>query len=420
MAQEKHQEVPCPFCGLACDDLELQVDGSAIRLLAGACPLSRAGFENASDESTPRISNNPVSFEDALTEAAGLLQRARRPLFAGMGADVAGMRALLGLADRLGGIVDPANSDGMLRNLLTLQASGLLSTTLSEVKNRADLVVIAGTDVVTRFPRFFERHIWNRESLFGEGPPKREIVYLGNRLAIDAGVSPDGARPEVIACDPRKLGEVARVLRALVAGLPVQAEVVAGVGIDAFKDLAKRMAQARYGVLVWVAADFDFPHAELTVQSLVELVMELNRTIRFSALPLGGRNGDLTATQVATWQTGYPLRVGFGLNGPEYEPHLNRGEAVAERREVDCRMWISSFDAAATPPDSQLPTIVLGRAGMRFTTPPQVYIPVGTPGIDHEGHVFRTDNVVAVRVKKLRESALPSVAQVLHAIEKAL
>jgi hypothetical protein len=49
---------------------------------------------------------------------------------------------------------------------------------------------------------------------------------------------------------------------------------------------------------------------------------------------------------------------------------------------------------------------------MVFDKQPDVFIPVGTPGIDHAGHAYRLDNVVAIRLKKLRESGLPSTADV--------
>ena len=50
---------------------------------------------------------------------------------------------------------------------------------------------------------------------------------------------------------------------------------------------------------------------------------------------------------------------------------------------------------------------------MTFTKEPDVFIPVGTPGIDHAGHAYRMDNVVAIRLKKLRHSGLPSTDQVM-------
>jgi formylmethanofuran dehydrogenase subunit B len=83
-------------------------------------------------------------------------------------------------------------------------------------------------------------------------------------------------------------------------------------------------------------------------------------------------------------------------------------------------VWVQAFNVNAVPPVTDLPTIVVGRSGMTFTKEPAVFIPVGTPGIDHTGHAYRMDNVVAIRLKKLRDSGLPGTAEVLNAIEQAL
>ncbi len=88
--------------------------------------------------------------------------------------------------------------------------------------------------------------------------------------------------------------------------------------------------------------------------------------------------------------------------------------------EADALVWVQAFNVNAVPPATALPTIVVGRSGMTFAKEPDVFIPVGTPGIDHAGHAYRMDNVVAIRLKKLRDSGLPSTAQVLNAIEQAL
>jgi formylmethanofuran dehydrogenase subunit B len=49
-----------------------------------------------------------------------------------------------------------------------------------------------------------------------------------------------------------------------------------------------------------------------------------------------------------------------------------------------------------------------------------VYIPVGTPGIDHAGLIVRVDNVVSLPLRKLRQSSLLRAADVLANIEAAI
>ena len=175
-------------------------------------------------------------------------------------------------------------------------------------------------------------------------------------------------------------------------------------------------------MVTWVAGALGTNnHAELIVQTVSEIIKDINdKNTRCSGLPLAGKEGDLTASQVCGWTTGYPARVNFARGFPEYDPYLYDANVMLANGEADALVWVNAFNVNALPPESDLPTIVVGRSGMTFTKEPDVFIPVGTPGIDHVGHAYRTDNVVAIRLKKLRESGLPSTAEVLSGIEHAV
>jgi len=136
------------------------------------------------------------------------------------------MRAVLSLADRTGGIVDHMHGAAMAANVATLQGHGWMTTTLSEVKNRADVLLFIGTDAVRHHPRFFERVVWNPDSLFSLGAEDRTIIYLGAGLDIRPGVSPGGRGPEHIRCERERLCEVVLALRALSAGATLKAKPV--------------------------------------------------------------------------------------------------------------------------------------------------------------------------------------------------
>lgn len=421
-AETIEEHVPCPFCGLLCDDLQVGIEGDKLALLANGCSTSISALARLGemDPGEPRVEGRQAGLEEAVSVAARILSEARQPVFSGLATDVAGMRAVLELADRCGAVLDHMNSEANLRNLLVLQDSGWITTTLSEVKNRADLLLLVGTDAVTRFPRFFERLVWSRETLFGQETSRREVIYLGQAAPTDPGTSPDGRKPTVVQCDNARLGEVIGALRCLLAGRTLKTGEAGGVPLKTLAALVEKMRQARYGVIVWTAADLDFPHAELTVQSLCELIKELNRHTRFAGLPLGGSDGDLTASQVCTWQTGFPARVGFGSAALQYDPWHYSAPRMIERSEADALLWVSSLTENRVPPPGDVPTIVLGRAGLRLAYEPLVFIPVGIPGVDHAGHLFRADQVVLVPLRKLRETRLPSVAQVASAITRAL
>ncbi len=408
--------VPCPFCGLLCDDLRIAVSENAASVLANGCTKSRRLFSAASSAGgTPLVNGKPATLEIAAGKAAAILREARQPLLISAGTDVAGMRALLELAEHTGGIVDHLAGDAMVRNFLVLQDTGWISTTLTEVRNRADLLIAAGTDISSRFPRFFERLFGEFDSLFATG--EREICFLG---AIPKDLpAPLKARATALAVEPERLGEIFGALRSLLSGKALIAKTVVGIATEELAALLARIQRASYGVLTWVAADLAFPHAELAIQSMCELVTALNASGRFAVLPLGGTDGDLTAAQVTTWQTGFPLRVSFAGGKAAYDPWLHSAQHLLSGNEADAVVFVSTLDASHAPPKSEAPAIVLGRPG----TPSgncSVFIPVATPGLHHEGHLFRTDNVVALRVRKLAESTLPSAAQTLQMILAAI
>jgi formylmethanofuran dehydrogenase subunit B len=409
--------VACPFCGLVCDDLVIGQQSGRLKVLANGCAIARPAFEQSSGTVEPRIGGRTATPADVMAEAARLLGAARQPLIGGLGTDVAGVRAAASLADRIGATLDHMNSSAAMRNLMVLQDGGWITTTLSEVRNRADLLIIAGSDIAGRFPRFFERCIANQKTLFDE---KRycEIVILGKGLP--EGVSLSGPQPTVIPCDTTRLHEAAGLLRLLHNGGAPGASAAAGVPLEIWKKLADRMKAARYGVLAWAAADFGFPHAELTVQALAELIKDLNGEGRWSGLPLGGSEGDITADMVLLWQTGFATRTSYGQGHPEHDPWHLSAERMLARGEADALLWISSFNPARTPPETGIPRVVVGHPAMTFRQEPEVFIPVGIPGLDHAGHMFRTDRVVALSLGRLRPSPLPSTAQVLTAIESAL
>lgn len=414
-------EVPSPFCGIGTDDLTIQVNGVSLKVVENGCAVNSPAFEQAITDTGARVDGKEVSLEAAVAKAAALLKDTNQPVIGGCATDVNGMRALLALADRSGAVVDNMNFTGARNNFLALQDSGWMNTTLAEVKNRCDLLLVVGVDLESFSPRFFERYLWNEESMFLDDTDKREIIYLGKAPSGNASTSPGGRKASVFECTNGDLPDVIAVLRALVKGNPIRVDSVGGIAVADLQAIADKLKAASYSVVTWAAGALAYSQAELTVQTLSEMIKDINNlNTRSSGLPLGGKEGDQTANQVCGWTTGYPARTRFSSGFPEYDPYLNDTNFLLNNGEADALVWVQAFNAKAVPPVTDLPTIVVGRSGMTFAKEPDVFIPVGTPGIDHAGHAYRMDNVVAIRLKKLRESGLPSTFDVLHAIEQAL
>lgn len=419
-AAHTFENVACPFCGILCDDLEIARAGGRIKVVRNGCEKAVAGFERDVAGANPQISGRDATLDEAVTAATALVRGAKLPMYGGLGTDVDGIRAVMALAEKSGGVVDHALSEGQYRNFRVLQSTGWFMSTLTETRNRADLIIVVGSDLHKLHPRFFERIVNAEASMLTEAPPKRTVVFLGKGLDTSGATGSRVGEVVTVDCPLDQVSDVISALRAILKGAPVSAETIAGVSTAEIRALAERCRNASYGVMVWAPPSLAFPHAELTVQLVSELVKELNLTQRFACLSLGGNEGAVSAGAVCSWQSGYPLRVSFETGKPDYDPLRYSITRMLGAGEGDVLVWVSSFTPDLGPPPAKVPTVVLATPGVKLPATPAVYIPIGTPGADHAGRIVRCDNVVSLPLKDLGRADLPRLADVLARIELAL
>jgi len=417
---ELYENVTCPFCGMLCDDLEIERSDSTLKVRKNGCGKAIAGFERRLPKSSPSIRGKDVELSAAIQKAAALIGQAKCPLYGGLATDVEGMRAVMALAERSGGIVDHALSEAQYRNFKVLQTTGWMTCTLTETRNRADLIIVVGSDIHELHPRFFERIVSPPDSMFDVTPPKRTVVFIGKGPDHSDADEPRIGEVVTLPCEIDRAGEVLGVLRARLRGFRVRPLDLDGISPADIDSLADRCRQAKYGVIVWAPPSLNFPHAELTVDQISGLVKDLNQSARFAGLSLGGAEGAVTAGAVCAWQSGYPLRTSYASGAPDYDPYRYSISRMLADGEGDLLIWTASFSPDLAPPATDVPTIVLGAPGLKLPQPATVSIPVGTPGVDHAGRLVRVDNVVSLPLKNLARSALPRVADVLAAVEAAL
>ena len=410
----------CPACGLLCDDLVLT--STSPLNIKNVCTKSISFYNSAwlTNSNTPRIAGKASDFNTAIQAAADILRASNQPLFAGLGTEVQGMRAIVALAKKTHATLDHMHSESSVANTLTMQHSGWQTTTLTEVKNRADVILAIGTDIVSSHPRFFEKLVWNEHSLFDKPTP--EIIYLAvpKHLSADnlkAGISPAGKAPTVITADTAKLPEIISALNALMNNKKITENQVAGITIEALQSILDTLKAAQYAVIIWSASNFQYAHAELTVQSITHLIAKLNENTRVAGLPLNAGDGDTSVNNTSTWLSGYPTRSRFFADQASYDAH--HFSSNQQLKKCDALLWVSSFNTQQ-PTTCDAPTIVIGHPNMQFNSVPAVFIPVGIPGVDHTGSMFRMDSSVVMPLKQLRENQLPSLSEVVLQIEALL
>ena len=204
----------CPFCPLLCDGFSVEADRTGWALTGSDCARARSGLarfgSTAAPAAQPQIDGVDCDLQAAIAAAGRLLGASRQPLFGGLGTDVAGARALYPLACRTGAICDPASGAALLHGLLALQDRGAFTTTLAEVRTRADLIVCIGTMPSARYPEFLRR------CGVGDGGAAQVVVLQPATLPAIQAV----AGVEILPVDG-DLFDVAAMLAACVAGRAV-------------------------------------------------------------------------------------------------------------------------------------------------------------------------------------------------------
>ena len=405
----------CPFCPLMCDGFQplLTKHGGALELPGAHCPRATAAlarFNGQPTSATPRIGGQGVTLEAAVAQAAAVLAASRQPLFGGLGTDVAGARALYALACATGAISDAAHGAALHMGLRATQDRGAFTTSLAEVRNRADVIVCVGGLPGAGYPRWAER-CGVGEALV----PQRRIIVLAPPAGADIPATVNGVPVLAVPLDGDLFDAVA-LLAALLDDRPLPAPAP-----DALAGIAQALKAAAYGVFVWTSSALP-AHGGLVIETINRCVAALNRSTRAAALPLGGGDGAGTVNAVFTWLSGLPLRTRAGPLGLEHEPLGFDASHLLAKGSVDALLWVASYGTEPPPPATSLPLIFLGHPafGGQGLPPQAVFIPVSTPGVSGAGHAFRADGSVLLPLAPLFDDGLPSVADVLKRIGLAL
>lgn len=414
--QAPHVAPPtCPFCALHCDDLT-----RASASTPPACGRAKAGLSRWYDMGArpARISGEAAAFADAFTAAQNLLKRAKSPLISGLGADVEGVRAALDLARITNAWFDPAHSAAQAALVSTTQRQGVIRTTFTEVRNRADLVIVLGSEVFADAPRIPERLLAPVSSIDGNDLSERRVLVIGaspGQIKKIGGGPTHGVTLEPVKCPT---GEIPRFLQGLAARLTGHAPA-AGRSMDAaIEEVAGAIGAARYTAFIWQADAALGPAPTLTTELLFDLIRRLNEKTRAAGLPLGGAHGAASAMAVTTWQTGYPSRIRFVKGKAEYNPVEHAFADVIANARADFVVWVDAFNGLPVPDCGDIPVLLLG-GDEADAEQAEVRLPVGLPGLDHDAQVIRGDQVIALTLRR-PEGAPAALAPSAGAVLRAL
>lgn len=220
--------------------------------------------------------------------------------------------------------------------------------------------------------------------------------------------------------------EIATALRAMLKGLELEGleeeSLLGGVPLARWKELIELIKASRYGVVLYGIGLTQSRGKDLNLEQVIALVNEINRSNRFSIMPLRGHANVNGCNQVLTWQAGYPFAVNYNRGYPRFNPGEFSVVDLLRRKDVDAALIVATDPGAHLPQFAvrylqSIPTILLEPTVTLSTSWANVVIPVAPAGIGAEGTFYRMDNI-PLRLKKVLELPYPADVEVLQSIKE--
>ncbi len=445
--------VTCPVCGCVCDDIECTVEDGKIIRAKNACAVSAMKFLRYNSEhrvKSPMMRKNgelvPVSIDEAIDKAAEFLANAKYPVAYGWGsANCEAQRVGIAIAEECGGILDNCATQCHGPTVYGVQAAGLPTATLGQVRHRADLLLYWGCDPMNSHPRQLQRYTvgaegrfikadWNERIARGRDPnyKPQTLAEIAEELkqhripevpgkATDPNLQKTGRK--VISVDVRKTRtseladyfiqiqpgtdfDVFQALRMLVNDQELDVDSVGGIPTETLQDLTDVLISCTYGMLFHGLGLTSSAGKHHNVDAGVNLVRDLNLKTKFSEMPLRGHfnvTGATNATSSAF--TGYPTGVDFALGYPRSNPGETTIIDALMRKEVDASLVVagdpvSNFPLRAAQHMVKNPLIVIDPHFNATSQMADILIPSAFVGIEEGGTAYRMDNT-PIMLKKV-------------------
>ena len=398
----------CPFCSLLCDDVQLKIKQNKLKPINSGCSLLLSSLKKNINEQFSRINGKKTNISEAIKKLSLLINESKSTLFAGMGTDIKGTRAALDIIDKYKCIVDHFSSGSYVKTLKSLQETGGFFLTLSELKNRSDTIIViqsTGEEV----PRLFEKYLFPKNTI--NNIKKRKIIFIGSKSPKFLQKKKKLINFEFIKLESVNLLNFISSIRKFINFKSLKTKD------KKILNLLNILKKTKYGSILWSASELQEDISDIIINEINLLIQDLNKFTRFSGLSLSGSEHILTVNEVLLWQTGFPIRTSFANGFPMHDINQFSTVKLLNNKEIDLAIWINSFSEKRIIINKKIKNVLIGIPSHPQKNNVDIFIPVGTPGLDHNSHLLRIDKVVTMPLKKIRNLSLPSVEEVLKKVK---
>lgn len=415
-----HHDVPCPGCGCLCDDLTIGVADGQAKSIEPACALATAYYQHPQVSAADcRIDGNAVSQFEAADRAAEILRAAKAPLLFGLGETISeAVRRAIDLADRIGGIVDASHPTFYDPTGRTIQTTGMVTCSLGEIRQRADLVIFWGCDPQTSHLRHWQRYSAQAAGRFvPDGRADRTLVGVGSPNKTTE------ACDTFIPLEPSQQIAALHQLISLAQEKPDNRDAVEATLGDAAQPVAtlfQQVRESKYFVFVLGEAFLRKEAGRIPLELLAQFVRPMHEQTRGAISILRPGPNWVGAGGVVASRTGYPGGAMLTQGMPQFDPDNLSAVNLLSQGRVDAAVlwegpWLKDLPKAAQQTLAKIPTVVLGHRPLEVDFAPTVFLPVRRPGFSDSGTMSRMDDM-PLPVRALAREDLPGAEESVQAI----
>ena len=424
----------CSGCSLLCDDIIVKSDGLFIDKVIGACLKGKERFDQVSAKNritSPMIRKNDelinVSWEKALTKTVEIIKNSSTPLLYGFSnVTCEAQRAGMDLAREINGFIDSNASICQGKILNKTKAQGINLTTITEIINKGDLIILWGANPAETIPRLLNKVLFSRGKFRMTGREIKTLVIIDPVKTASFNVM--GVRDLALIIEPDKDIELVQMLKEECCSVDsIPSRGVAGVDKNDLKRLLLHLTGAENGVII-LGQGVIQPHADYDlIEELLDLLQLINSRQakgRVSLLLLGGHFNMAGFDHVALSSYGVSGKLQF-----ESKKLVKSEETIVSKinkENFDCSIIVGTDPISHLPHSlssklAKKPLIVIDNHNSATSSIADVVLPTTITGIESGGLVYRIDQV-PVELKKILNppNGIPSDEELLNQLIEKL
>lgn len=424
------KRIPCSGCSLLCDDIIIRSDGIFIDEVVGACIKGKERFDQVTAKNritTPMIRKDgelvKVSWEEALNKTKEIMKKSSSPLLYGFSTvSCEAQLKAMELASIIDGFIDSNASICQGKVLSKSIDTGISLTSITEIINKADLLILWGSNAAESIPRLLNKVLFSRGKFRMTGREIKTLIIIDPVKTASFNVM--GVRDLSLFIEPDKDLELIRALKDECCAVDIiPPEGVAGLDSDDMRRLLLQLSGAEYGVIFLGQGLLKpNPNADI-IKELLELVDMINTKQekgRISLVLLGGHYNMTGFEQVSLSKFG--KIGGIQFQGKEMIDSEENLISKIKNENFDCSFIMGTDPIAHLPFKlskalARKPIIVVDNHKSATGNIADVLLPTAITGIECEGLAYRLD-FVPIQLQKVLNppSKVPSDYELLNQI----